>query len=412
MNIFYFLLFIALIEARRSNWVDPHEMKINVKNKLERSLSENDKSPDTPKESVTYSAPSVEENMPLIYLKRTIKLILQAANRENDNPNEYTGTYKYTLDSEEYKFLVGFADNKNTNTEDIRKMDTVLSTIFSKSYKNDIFNFGIGIKEQILSYNTLFIVGIAICCYVVYTFIKNKEGLGFIFSYIIFLCLIVDYGFRYRSMYEDMEEHNMKVIYTNACDTTKMSWNQYFQFVFSKKDCEKRMVTPLDVGLNQLKYIIIIPLESLGTGMGKFSKELWENLPFPWNILIFPLILVFITSIIFIFMLVKKNTTFKVKLFHLLHFEFGKEAVDGNRVTEKIVDKLLEATIHRRIEVISSPVKTEAQQVEYKNDNTKENVKNQTNQESISESESINKADDDRTENTSADGCAEDKKEK
>ncbi|XP_056647689.1 uncharacterized protein LOC130452430 isoform X2 [Diorhabda sublineata] len=360
MNILYFLLLIVLIEARGNNWVDPHEMKINVKNSLKRSQSENDKSSNILKEPVNYREPSVDENMPLIYLKRTIKLILQAADRTSDNSNEYTGTYKYDLDSEEYKFLINFADNKITNNEDIRKLDTVLSMIFSTSYKNNILNFGIGIKDQLLNYTSLIFFGVVICFYTVYKLLKNNSGFWSIISYFIFLLLIVDYGYRYRFMYEEMEEHNMKVIYTTACDSTKMNWSQYFQFLLKKNDCEKRMVTPLDVGLNQLKHIIIIPLESFGTGMGKFSKELWA---------------------------------------------------DGNRVSGEILDKLLDAVIHKRIEDIrSSPVKKEPKIVEYKNDNSKENVINGTKEESVSES--TDNANENKIENTSTNGPVEDKKEK
>ncbi|XP_057667321.1 uncharacterized protein LOC130900619 isoform X1 [Diorhabda carinulata] len=406
MNILYFLLLIVLIEARGNNWVDPHEMKINVKSSLKRSQSENDKSSNILKEPVYYREPSVDENMPLIYLKRTVKLILQAADRSSDNSNEYTGTYKYDLDSEEYKFLINFADNKITNNEDIRKLDTVLSMIFSTSYKNNILNFGIGIKDQLLNYTSLIFFGIAICFYTVYKLLKNNSGFWSIISYLIFLLLIVDYGYRYRFMYEEMEEHNMKVIYTTACDSTKMNWSQYFQFLLKKNDCEKRMVTPLDVGLNQLKHIIIIPLESFGTGMGKFSKELWETLPFPWNFFIFPIILVLIIGIIFIFMLTSKNTL-KLKLCHLFHFE----AADGNRVSGEILEKLLDAAIHKRVEDIRSfPVKREPKIVEYKNDNSKEYVINGTKEESVSES--TDNANENKIENTSTNVSVEDKKEK
>lgn len=41
--------------------------------------------------------------------------------------------------------------------------------------------------------------------------------------------------------------------------------------------CEKKVVTPLEVALLQLKHVIIIPLSSLGTGTGQFMSELWSK---------------------------------------------------------------------------------------------------------------------------------------
>lgn len=42
-------------------------------------------------------------------------------------------------------------------------------------------------------------------------------------------------------------------------------------------ECEKKFVTPLDVMLYQIKYIIIIPMQALGTGMGEFGSNMFSK---------------------------------------------------------------------------------------------------------------------------------------
>lgn len=50
-------------------------------------------------------------------------------------------------------------------------------------------------------------------------------------------------------------------------------------FIFTGyENCEKKVVTPLEVALLQLQHIIIIPLSSFGSGIGKFTEELWSKL--------------------------------------------------------------------------------------------------------------------------------------
>ncbi|XP_074026260.1 uncharacterized protein isoform X2 [Leptinotarsa decemlineata] len=149
----------------------------------------------------------------------------------------------------------------------------------------------------------------------------------------------------------------MKIDYSAKCDPKKMDWGTYLLFLMKKEECERKYVTPLEVALFQLKHILIIPMSSLGAGFGHFANELWDKLPFPWNLLIFPVMLVFVLIMWAITTTTARGIPFKINLMHLFHFEFGKRSDESNRLSGSTVDNLLNAVGMRHrpmIETVSS----------------------------------------------------------
>ncbi|KAJ8954746.1 hypothetical protein NQ318_011441 [Aromia moschata] len=177
----------------------------------------------------------------------------------------------------------------------------------------------------VFSKNSLPLIGLCVFLYIAYNLFQSNFSIWYVLRYFIFLIIVIDFIQRYQQLTEEAEEHNMHLKYSAKCDTNKMSWGEYLKFLASKEDCEIKVVSLLEVGLLQVKHILIIPLGALGQGMGQFGEGLWTSLPFPWNILIFPIMLIFCIFLVVILMTSVNGTPFKVNLMHLFHFEFGEK---------------------------------------------------------------------------------------
>ncbi|XP_072387449.1 uncharacterized protein [Diabrotica undecimpunctata] len=377
VHILVMLLFGTATNAYKDDLVDPHEMVLDTGRHgmyvdeeivLKPSFSEGDIN----KNQECYKASLKEETLAIMYLKRTISLLLSSSSLEQNSVDEYTGSYQYVSNSEEHEFLKTFVNSKVISEEHMRRLDTVLSTLFSKSNQDSMFKFNTCISREDLAeiFNSKFLMGlfIVIGLIVLFVFLKSNYGFLFIIGYFLTVMLIVDYGMRYHQLYEAAEEHNLALKYDSVCDTTKMTWSEYFKFTLSQKDCERKIVTPLEVGLNQLKHIIIVPLESVGAGMGKFGAQLWDKLPFPWNILMFPLMLLFILGLVFLYVLAVKNTSFKLKLLHMFNLELGGDRNEENRIGGPALDRFLQTLNHRPLieDTRSTPPKEEPKKIKDK----------------------------------------------
>uniref|UniRef100_A0A6P7F1Q7 Uncharacterized protein LOC114325073 n=1 Tax=Diabrotica virgifera virgifera TaxID=50390 RepID=A0A6P7F1Q7_DIAVI len=243
LHILVILLFGTATKAYKENLVDPHEMVMDTGRHrkyvdeemvLKRSFSEGD----LHEKQECYKPSLKEETMAIMYLKRTITLLLSSSSLEPNSADEYTGSYHYQSNSEEHEFLKSFVNSKVISEEHMRRLDTVLSTVFSKPNQDSMFKFNTCISREDLAeiFNTKFLMGlfIVIGSIVSFVFLKNNYGFWFIIGYFVMIMLIVDYGKRYYDLYEAAEEHNLALKYDSVCDTTKMTWSEYFKFSLSK----------------------------------------------------------------------------------------------------------------------------------------------------------------------------------
>ncbi|XP_018563668.1 uncharacterized protein LOC108905330 [Anoplophora glabripennis] len=357
MKILIVFLLCILSQVLSRQWVDPHDMNTNAKKYLKRSSSTGGLT--NRREDCNVN---IEENNSLIYLKRVINLLLNSANIKKGDSLEYRGHIHFSINHDDLNFLKRFTTVQDEKIEDLRKLDGILSKSLERSYLDIISSTFSSAEEQIYqlisSPNCLPLLALSFCFpYIAYNLFKSNFSVWLAFRYFVLMVVMIDFVQRYQQLSQDAEEHNMNLKYSLKCDTTKMTWTEYFKFLTSHEDCEKKVVSLLEVGLSQVKSVIIIPLSAVGTGMGNFASELWENLPFPWNIIIFPAMLIFCAILTAIFMTTINNTPFKFNIMHLLHLEFGDKK---QTITGKTLEKLLDAVNHRPMlqEVQSASNKT------------------------------------------------------
>ncbi|CAH1153852.1 unnamed protein product [Phaedon cochleariae] len=357
----FLLLFLStFIPVFPEEWIDPYDMNIkphikpekNIKVSAIPAIEENPMNNDCLKHEK--ASEIATEDTSTVYLKRVVGMILNFPTVDNVGQNVRSGKYVLDTDSQNYRFLLEFTQKENINIQDLRTLDSILSNVFDKKIKDDVLDFisssQKNISALIISVETLTLVCICVGLYIVYNLFKSKFSFWYIIGYLLTIVLIIDYGVRYRMLYEEVEEHNMKVQYSDECDTNKMSWKEYFLFIADQRKCERRYITPLEVALFQVKHIIIIPMSAMGTGMGNFGNELWRALPFPWNLLIFPLMLSFVLVLVAIMMTSLNGSPFRFNLLHLIQLEFGKRSDETNRVSGPTLDRLLDSVrggIHR-----------------------------------------------------------------
>ncbi|KAG5887445.1 hypothetical protein JTB14_003296 [Gonioctena quinquepunctata] len=344
MKIIIFIIISSFAGVLSDKWIDPHDMDTNSKRNLRRSrsasLGDVDKYPST-------ISGVQEDKTTLVYLKRVISLLLNSAVVTGSDTKLRSGKYELKTDSESYKFLSEFVSDQNINVESLRKLDTILSDIFSRNISDDFLNAFSSFQDKLYNvlcnFQSAILLGTFVCLYVVFKLLKSNFSFWYIIRYLLTLILIIDYAFRYRQLYEEAEEHNMKIKFSSKCDVKKMDWGTYLLFLIKQEDCERKLVTPLEVALLQLKHIIIIPMTALGTGMGQLANNLWVQLPWPWNLVIFPVMLLFCLLIYAITTVAASGSPFKINLFHLFHFDFGQRNEGGNRISGPTLDRLLDA---------------------------------------------------------------------
>nr|CAH7758290.1 unnamed protein product [Callosobruchus chinensis] len=323
-----------------NQWVDPHDMNTNAKEKLRETLGEKQVAHITV-DQCNCSEQKLTDDTSLLFLKRIIALMLNSVTLD-----EVSGQSKgkYFISDIDSQFLKEFSIREYATQEDLRQLDGIFSSMFTKSKSDETLEALLSAKEKflhlVLSHDTLVLVGVLVCLYVAVNLFRNKYTFREIICYFVMMILIIDYGFRYITLREEAEEHNMNVKFSSKCDTSKMTWREWLMGI--NKDCEKKVVSPLEVLLLQSKHVIIIPGTAFGTAVGGFANEMWTQLPFPWNMLIFPLLLLFVVLLIAVLLTVTNNQSFRINLMHLFHIEFGSRDKGDSRLSGHALNAFLE----------------------------------------------------------------------
>ncbi|KAJ8937003.1 hypothetical protein NQ314_012085 [Rhamnusium bicolor] len=273
--ILLFTIFSQVLSVEQ--WLDPHDMNTNSKKNLKKPDSEN-----LDIHMKEHGKINVEENNSLIYLKRFVNLLINSANLDKSDPKAYNGKLHFILDNESFKFLRDFSNSEHVNLDQLRKLDTILSHIFyTKNYLDDISEVFLSSQEKVFQFlfskNSLPLLGLCMLLYVTYNLFRSNFSTWYVLRYFIVVVIFIDFIQRYQQLYQDAEEHNMHVEYSAKCDTDKMTWAQYVKFMTGHQECEKKNVSLLEVGLLQIKSVIIVPLSAIGIGMGQFGAGLWKS---------------------------------------------------------------------------------------------------------------------------------------
>ncbi|CAG9761081.1 unnamed protein product [Ceutorhynchus assimilis] len=315
----------------KDDWVDPHDMNTNMKEKYFPKLKKSTGS------SSGNDIGEFRDPMPDIYmthLKRVVSVIMNSAYVDKRDLDVYYGHIRFDMHPSDYEFLVNFAKNELT-LDNLRKLDATLNNSFKQSntdkYLDILETFQLKLYSLVMNVQNLSILGALFGLYFVYQLFKNNFSLTYIFKYLIILVLIIDFGCRYHHLVEESDKYNLGVVYSPQCDTGKMSWSQYSKFVFGSTDCEKKTVTPLDALLFQIKNLIIIPMQAFGTGMGGFGKNMFTSLPWGLNIILGPIMLIFTLILLLFCMTIFTGQAIEFNIFHIFKFKFGGGTEKGNR---------------------------------------------------------------------------------
>lgn len=332
-------------------WIDPHDMNTNAKEKYIKPRQS-----DLKRSSSYTSGTYPSQTDPAVYissLRRIVSLTLNAASFNKRDPKLYIGSINFKIDPDDLDFLTMFSKDEVT-LDKLRRLDAILTESFQRSYFQDTwdifeqYQFN-SIYSAITNVNIWLFIGALYMLYVIYQLCRNGFSVGYIIKYLIVVLLVYDFVLRYNSLVEEAEEHNAKLSYSSQCDSTKMSWKEYTAFLFSSRNCERKTVTPLDAFLHQTKNLIIVPLTALGTGFGAFGKEMFVKLPWGLNLILWPLMLVFVIIIFIFLMAFCTGSYIEFNIFHLLKLKFGStnSSRHENTLTGPTVERLISGLSHR-----------------------------------------------------------------
>ncbi|XP_076265531.1 uncharacterized protein LOC143199532 isoform X2 [Rhynchophorus ferrugineus] len=333
MNLLIACLMIKWVECE---WVDPYEMNTNAKSKylkpsIERSVS-------VPSDISSSKDIQVYQS----HLKRLIGLITNAAHLPNKDEEIYEGYIRFTIEPDDWEFLISFSKNDIT-LENLRKLNTILSESFKRSVFDDYMDvfelYQMKIYSLIFNVGNLWIIGSLFMIHVIYQLLRNGFSFGYIVKYLVFVVFVWDFAIRYQTLMEQVEEHNLHVIYSKQCDTTKMSIRERLTHFFSSTDCGKKSVTPLDVFLVQIKQLIIIPLRALGTGMGGFGHEMFTKLPWGLNLVLWPIMLLFVVILASFMMISITGYNIDFNILHLFKIRLELPSKTENHSKRRAINR-------------------------------------------------------------------------
>lgn len=180
-------------------WVDPHDMNFDFNyNYVTPESSTNSRDYQIAKHSTSQS-----QDPTLEYLKRFLSLMLNSAVTSGTG-SRLVGSFVLDKGSFDYQFLSEFVKQKSVGAEELRKLDTILSSVFASTASGQILDSVLSVQEKILnvlySCNILLVIPFAI--YIVHKLLQSNFSFWYISRYILLMVLIFDYGLRYKMLLE------------------------------------------------------------------------------------------------------------------------------------------------------------------------------------------------------------------
>lgn len=195
----YLLLILFAQTSLAREWIDPHDMDMKF---VTTGSSQEVIEPDN--RVIDKSSSDAEHDKNDIYLKRIVRLIISSAYPDRQNDFLLKGIYYFRKDSAEYEFLLNFMNSKKIDSNDLRQLEGILQTTFSKSYAENILNIIANTDNFINIFNSNAIILLAACmALLIFIYLlRSNFGFWYIFNYFLFIIWIIDYAIRYQQLLE------------------------------------------------------------------------------------------------------------------------------------------------------------------------------------------------------------------
>ncbi|CAH0555401.1 unnamed protein product [Brassicogethes aeneus] len=330
--IYFFNVFILI----NCDWIDPHDMDIRAK--IPKQESQNHKNPDLYKscEIQSFKENNVNTN---VFLKRVVGLIVNSAILEKEG-EFYNGQIKINIAEVDFKFLKDFTSNADLNMNMLQKLDAILSEAFKKTMNDYYMETRNQILYMLLSETTVHIVCLTFILVFIYLMFKANFSLWYIVKYLLFIAWIYDAFVKYINLSEEFDIHNLKLM-ANKCNISSGTWADTWNYIFGYTECERKIISPFVVLEEQFKHIVA-PLQYFGRGMGKFARELFVTLPWGFNIILMPIMLVFIGILFCTGFCFATSVPIKINLFHLFQLQFGEKKTIHRIIRQRERQKCIE----------------------------------------------------------------------
>lgn len=195
------IIFCLTSALALAEWVDPHNMNTNAKAKYVKPILKKSQSALFRGEEL-----HVDNSFRLCSanLRRIVSVLLNSAYLDKRDPEIYKGHIQFNIKPHDFNFLLNFGKDEDLDLEQFRKLDTIFSESFKKSYvdayRHKLREFGVKLYSAIFNIETLWILGVPFLLYVVYQFFRNDFSFMYVAKYLIILVLIVDFGYRYKHL--------------------------------------------------------------------------------------------------------------------------------------------------------------------------------------------------------------------
>ncbi|GLV44469.1 hypothetical protein CBL_10273 [Carabus blaptoides fortunei] len=346
------------------DWVDPHDMSPSADylSFTDGQLPLNDYYKDR-KIGSTNCICDLSDKKFEAFLKRTINLLLNAVHEDNVNDDNYaySGHLFFKINAENFEMLRNFANGFDENA-DLVKIDAILSELLTKPTNKYVQEFLESYFRKFL--NVLLTkqgIVTVVCCtylYVIYRMFLANFYWFYVMNFLLFNFVIFDFIFTWVHLYKkaEIEKMTYRSRYKELpleCNPEKLDSWQFFWNVFSKEDaCMKYhevnyqdifwTISPGLVVSEMFSDLVKGPLLTLGRAFSDTCGHIFGAIPWPFNIIIFPVALVFLCILVGIILTFIFKGNVKLNLFyHLLSFSVsGHNPQNEYRLTNQRIEEL------------------------------------------------------------------------
>ncbi|XP_044739158.1 uncharacterized protein LOC123300623 [Chrysoperla carnea] len=282
------------------------------------------------------------------YHKRLVNSLI---NSLQVNGDKYVLKLNTEIMEEQLQILKDYGKSKELNYDTLRQVDDLISDILYEAQSASIYD---NINENWTHYLKLFsttqniiIIAVTAVVYMTYRLIHIQFSILRAIGLFMFVFLIIGFGWTWHDLVEEEEiklmSERMQYPIPPECNAAEMTW---FQRWFSSKtsvDCLKFVrahnkraslsITPQKVFSEMFGQSISHLLGHFINTMVEFITKMHESLPFPFNYLSLPFLLLFVLLMIVLMVIILSGTRLRLSILHIFNMELGNSSRrrDGDR---------------------------------------------------------------------------------
>ncbi|XP_026482692.1 uncharacterized protein LOC113390818 [Ctenocephalides felis] len=295
--------------------------------------------PSSEKKCITSKQDSFNNAEIMPYYKRLLNMIFRqsAFKREHDSDN-FIRTLHLRISKEKFPQILGAIET----SEDLRKLDGIITEVFANSeeglsekiaYMIDDWYYSFWMALERPHVKVLLVTSVFLLLVLYFKYVSKHSTFQIVFA----LLLIISYCWTYYEMYMEEEIERLMTMkkyptIPKECTVESMSYVEKMIYQFKKSfasdPCKDyyvvtskttfEVVNPAIVAVEMFTRLVTHPVTTGSKKLGESIYTLYNSIPWPYNIILFPIALIFL----FLFLILFASWAFGIDinfnaLFHL-----------------------------------------------------------------------------------------------